>query len=248
MVYTGPQVHSWHEAVDWSTVADAGHTFAWVPATTGIASVEPRFRTNWDDMAAAGLVRGAVHTLSPYYVGRGEARHFVSVLGDPAGALTALVVQPEGHVLSGRMPSLDQVADFAEEFARLTDGHPLIIRPCWRAWIRKDVNGRGYQISPYLWHGESALSADGALYWSGGSRGWPRYGGWTAPTIWGASRTTCAGIAGLCAVTLFSGNLQALSALLGLDVDQADDVDPDRPGPGLLGWLRSRWPRGRRAR
>lgn len=221
MVYTGPQVLSWHEAVDWSRVAGAGHTLAWCPATAGIATVDERFRSNWAAMADVGLVRGAVHVLSPSYVGRGEARHFVSVIGDPTGALTALAVQPDGHRETDRLPALDQVADFAGEFARLTGGHPLIIRTKWSWWAHRDPHGAGHRISPYLWH------ADGSWAYRSSRLGRPAfstYGGWATPTIWSAHRMSCPGIAGLCGITMFTGDLRALTALLGLA-----DVDVDEP-------------------
>lgn len=244
MVYTGPQVHRWHEAVDWTAVADAGHTYGWIPATAGMATVDPRFRGHWEAMAAAGLVRGAVHDLSTSYVGRGEARHFVSVLGDPTGVLTALAVRPDGPRVTDRMPSLEQVADFAGEFARLTDGHPLVIKTSWRWWARRDARGRGREISPFLWHSDSLPT--GTMAW-----GWPRYGGWGLPTFWGVRRASCPGIAGLSVVSAFAGDLRALSTLAGLEVDDVDEVerqDDVTPAARAISWLRDLWLRRTPAR
>ena len=207
MPFSGPDVRPWHEAVDWSQVAGAGHRLGWCPATTGIAGVDPRFESNWPAMAAAGMVRGAVHTLSTSYVGRSEARHFANVLGDPTGMLTAVAVQPDGHRLDDRLPAIEQVADFATEWQHLT-GHPLIIRTSWRWWATRDAAGRGREISPYLWHAGGWLSPP---------RAWVSYGGWANPTIWGAPRSACAGVAGLCGLTLFTGHQDALHGLLGLE-------------------------------
>lgn len=209
MPFSGPEVHPWHKNVDWSKIADAGHRLAWLPATNGIAGVHPSFRSSSAAMAEAGLIRGAVHTLSTSYVGRGEARHFSDVLGDPTGTLTAVSVKPDGHRRDDRLPGIDQVADFAAEWRRLTS-HPLIIRTSWRWWATRDAGGRGRAISPHLWHADS--------HWAHAPPGWTwaAYGGWLLPTIWSTHKQTCPGLAGVCALTIFTGHRDDLERLAGL--------------------------------
>lgn len=244
MVFTGPEVQSWHEAVDWSRVAGAGHSLAWCLATAGHDVVDERFPANWMAMAEAGLVRGAIHLLTPHYAGRAEARHYVSTIGDPRGALTAVAVQPDGHRQDDLLPTLEQVEDFALEFDRLTDGHPLIVRTQHRWWAPRDPLGVGQRITPYLWHADSRWAYRASR--TGVPAGAPAYGGWTSPTIWAAHRMQCPGIAGRCGVTMFTGDLAALSALLGLDdlVDQAvghlEQIADDLESPA------SRWATWRR--
>lgn len=216
MMLTGPSVHTWHEAVDWSQVAGAGHRLGWCPATSGAVLTEPSFDANWDGMARAGLVRGAVHRLSTVSAGRLQARHFVDAVDTPGSWLAALAVQPDGHRLDHRLPTIAQVVDFADEFHRLTGGHPLLIRTRWRWWAGRDPNGRGHSISPWLW------SYDTIWAWRHASGDpppdeplWAPYGGWIVPTLWSLAHRRCPGIAGGCTITVFTGADRSLEELAG---------------------------------
>lgn len=235
MAFTGPEVRSYHEAVDWGAVAGAGHALAWCPASRSIGEVDARFAANWAAVPAAGLLRGAVHTLSTGYAGRGQARHFLDVIGDPKGSLVAVAVAPDGPRRDDPLPGIDQVAGFAAEFARLTGGHPLLVRTAWRWWARRDPAGAGAVISPWLW------DSDATWVLRGDGRAWGTYGGWVTPIVWSTPRARCPGIAGLCATALVDIDAAVLAQLL--DVD--DDLDPSAEGLGL--WRRARrWARARR--
>jgi hypothetical protein len=245
MALTGPALSPWHTAVDCSKIAGAGHRAMWVPATEGMATVQPRFHDHWSAAAAAGLQRGALHRLTPCYAGRGQARHFVATIGDPKGLLTAVTVEPDGPRLDDPVPGVDQLADFATAFRDLTGGHPLIIRTNHRWWPlgRQWSWNRGPEVSPYLWHHDSGWAWRARAGDPSAMRRWGSYGGWTFPTIWSITRSDCAGVAGSCTIAIFPGDDVALAELL--DVDVSDEATgPAPPSPRrLLGQL-LRWWRG----
>ena len=75
---TGIDVSHFQGEVDWQAVA--GVRFAFIKATEGLADIDPRFRQNWQDSRAAGLLRGAYHFLHPNLDARQQAAHFLSVV------------------------------------------------------------------------------------------------------------------------------------------------------------------------
>lgn len=75
----GIDVSSWQGAIDWSEVADAGKTFAWIRASTGFARDE-RFAANWAGaLYLGGMQRGAYHVLSARSSAEEQAAAFLRV-------------------------------------------------------------------------------------------------------------------------------------------------------------------------
>ncbi|BCL37691.1 GH25 family lysozyme [Nostoc sp. MS1] len=52
--------------VDWTAVRNSGKTFAFVKATEGVTVKDPAFAHNWQNMKAAGVIRGAYHFFHPH--------------------------------------------------------------------------------------------------------------------------------------------------------------------------------------
>nr|WP_167108324.1 GH25 family lysozyme [Amycolatopsis granulosa] len=61
----GLDVSHYQGAVDWSSAASAGASFAYMKATEGTTYVDPQFATNYAGSANAGLARGAYHFALP---------------------------------------------------------------------------------------------------------------------------------------------------------------------------------------
>ena len=57
----GIDVAKYQGSIDWSGVAGAGASFAYIKATEGGDRVDPRFAENWAGAKAAGVPRGAYH-------------------------------------------------------------------------------------------------------------------------------------------------------------------------------------------
>ncbi len=77
----GLDVSHYQGNIDWNRVAQAGYKFAFVKATQGTSYVDPKFSTNIQNGAAAGLMMGAYHFAEPYrHSAKAEADHFASII------------------------------------------------------------------------------------------------------------------------------------------------------------------------
>lgn len=68
--------------VDWNKVKAAGNGFAFAKATESVSYIDPMFKTNWDGMQQAGIIRGAYHFYQATQDPVEQANHFLSVLND----------------------------------------------------------------------------------------------------------------------------------------------------------------------
>lgn len=140
-------------AVDWRQVLDAGYHFAYVKATEGVDSADPRFAEHWQALGELGVPRGAYH----FYVTEddpdAQARFFLDTVDFEAGDLLPVVdVELIGH---GTEPGL---ADRLTRFLDLVEGE-LGVRPMvytmpnfWDAHL-----GDGFDAFP-LWVAEYGVS------------------------------------------------------------------------------------------
>jgi lysozyme len=91
-------------AIDWTQVAAAGHTFAFLKATEGVDLKDPAFDTHWEALGAAGLVRGAYHFYVTEDDPEAQARFFIETVELRSGDLAPVVdVELIGH---GTQPGL----------------------------------------------------------------------------------------------------------------------------------------------
>lgn len=94
----GVDVSGYSGTVDWTTVLDAGHSFAFVKATEGMDLRDPEFDTHWSGAGEAGMIRGAYH----FYVTEddpvAQAEFFISTVELAPGDLAPVVdVETLGH-------------------------------------------------------------------------------------------------------------------------------------------------------
>lgn len=212
MTLAGIDVSRHQGYVDWTAVARA-KDFAFVKATDGIRyPYIGWFRENWPRLRATeGIVAGAYHWLTGADPAA-QARYFVAELGNVDGVLCALDVERD---TDGSFPTIDKVRGFATEFARLTDGHPLVIYSGSWFWKSYLGNPRGVDLGP-LWHAEyetSQAEIDDGPELEG-------YGGWPYATFWQyTSSGSCPGVAGAVDLDVFYGRPEDLHALT-----QGDDM------------------------
>jgi len=195
MVLSGPDVSHHQGAVNWTGVRNAGHFFCWCKATEGVSFRDSRYPTNKANSRSAGLIHGAYHFLR---VGDGaaQARFFLSTTGGPDGIMCALDVE---SALDGSNPTISDCNEFANEFWRLTNGHPLVVYTGHWYWVGRIGNPRGAHLGA-LWHSE---------YEPNPSTGpdLDRYGGWTGALFWQwTSSGSCPGISGRCDLNVFYGD------------------------------------------
>jgi lysozyme len=69
------------DSIDWQGVKNSDVSFAFAKATEGVTYVDPCFSENWQQMKAAGLVRGAYHFFRPLRDANEQAQNFLKVVG-----------------------------------------------------------------------------------------------------------------------------------------------------------------------
>ncbi len=78
-------------SIDWQAVRQAGTVFAFVKATEGLTVVDPQFKTNWNGLEVAGLLRGAYHFYEPADDATAQANFFLDTVNLAAGDLAPVI-------------------------------------------------------------------------------------------------------------------------------------------------------------
>ncbi len=71
--------------VDWQKVAASGTRFAYAKATEGLTFTDSKFQSNYTNMKAAGLLRGAYHFFRPESEPLAQADAFLAQVPARAG-------------------------------------------------------------------------------------------------------------------------------------------------------------------
>jgi GH25 family lysozyme M1 (1,4-beta-N-acetylmuramidase) len=160
---TGIDVSSWNHpngaGIDWHTVRNAGHTFAFVKADEGPRSTGGAYYTNpyffgdWAGAGAAGLYRGAYHFARPKLplsTAVADARHFVSVTGTmrgPRDLPPVLDLEATGGLSAGNIVAWAK--NWLHEVERLTGRRPIVYMGYY-FW--QDALARTTELAPWrLW-------------------------------------------------------------------------------------------------
>jgi GH25 family lysozyme M1 (1,4-beta-N-acetylmuramidase) len=181
----GLDVSHYQGAVDWTSVASNGATFAYMKATEGTTYTDPQFATNYAGSANAGLIRGAYHFALPdSSSGSAQAAFFLANGGGWVG---------DGHTMP---PVLDieynpygtadwtgwcyeltpaqmnaWISDFATTIHNRTNRWPVIYTTSdW--WSNCTGNDTGTAANSPLWIASPGTDAGTVP------------GGWSAYTLW----------------------------------------------------------------
>jgi lysozyme len=129
----GVDVSHWQGAINWYSVANSGRTFAFAKATEGLTYTDPNFATNWRNMQAAGLIRGAYHFCHPGSDPIAQANFFYNTVQPVSGDL-----QMTGDIEVTDGQSVAQIQSwglaFAHQIQNLT-GRPGIIYTYYYFWV-----------------------------------------------------------------------------------------------------------------
>jgi lysozyme len=98
----GIDVSHYQGTVDWNTVKSAGVSFAFAKATESTSYVDSQFKTNWQTMKAAGLLRGAYHFFQAVNDATAQAQNFIKTVGvlDPTDLPPVLDIESAGGATS----------------------------------------------------------------------------------------------------------------------------------------------------
>lgn len=135
----GVDVSRYQGAIDWPVLAGQGIDFAFLKATEGSNSVDPRFSTNLTGATAAGLRVGAYHFFSYESAGAAQADNIIRTVPARADLLPVAVdVEFYGDFETNPAPVDDVRRELADLLERLTDhyGKPPIIYATGEAYNR----------------------------------------------------------------------------------------------------------------
>ncbi|SEJ09803.1 lysozyme [Sphingomonas sp. OV641] len=126
----GVDVGEANGAVEWKVVAGGGADFAYAIATYGARRRDARFEENWQNMAGAGLRRGAVHIWSLCEPGIDQANAFNTMVPRDDAALPAAI---DFHYAEGctNRPERQVLIEEVKRAADLIEAHtgkPVLLR------------------------------------------------------------------------------------------------------------------------
>lgn len=184
MLY-GVDVHDGYQhGLSFSTLVRQGYTFCAVKLSQGVDFVRDQADEWIDEARTSGLIAGAYHWLTEAD-GAAQARWFWQCLkrvSGPEGLLIQLDCESDGYG--------QQITAWADEWRRLSGGHPfLIYSGAW--WWPRTGGFDGSAVTPYLWHSRylradaDVVPDDPAAFASRIPSSWwtPGYGGWTEATF-----------------------------------------------------------------
>ncbi|MDY6937473.1 MAG: GH25 family lysozyme [Cyanobacteriota bacterium] len=94
MSVRGIDVSTAQRKIDWQTVANSDLAYAATQATRGSEEIAQTFSRHWDEIAAAGLVRGAYHLFSPDVDAIEQAEFFLKTVSLESGDLPPILSVP----------------------------------------------------------------------------------------------------------------------------------------------------------
>jgi lysozyme len=144
----GIDVASYQGNVNWNSVKGAGLAFGFDKATEGTSYKNPYFASNWANMKAAGIIRGAYHFGHPGSDPTTQADFFVNTVRPVKGDLQMTL---DIEVTDGRTPA--QVWSWIQTFigrVKYRTGRPGIIYTGFYFW-RDSVGNPRNNLNCPLW-------------------------------------------------------------------------------------------------
>ena len=209
---TGPDVSSWQHtsgaSIDWGQVRAAGQSFAFVKATEGPTGYyqNPYFASDWANIRAAGLIRGAYHFARPEFSAIDQANYFISVVGagaSPGDLPPVLDLEQTGGLAPANLASWTQA--FLSRVQALTGRTPMVYSSPY--FIRNSL-GNTAQFSQYpLWLAD---------YTGRSGPSYPLPGSWGSFTFWQFTSTASVpGISGNVDMSNFCCDSRSIDILAG---------------------------------
>jgi lysozyme len=203
----GIDVSHWQRQVDWRQVAAQGIRFAFAKATQGVGGVDPCWRQNRADAAAAGVPLGAYHFAVPQdHAAIDEADWCLRTVGQPSATELPIALDLEAYADGLSPAALCQWADTWLSRVHACTGRTPILYTGTSFLQHQLGGGHGLEHWP-LWIARYRGAADidpGPV------------GAWSDWTIWQyASSETRAGVDGHVDTDWLAGGEPALQRLLG---------------------------------
>jgi GH25 family lysozyme M1 (1,4-beta-N-acetylmuramidase) len=209
--------------ITWTTVKNAGVTFAWAEASEGAGFPDSQFVNNMNNAKAAGVLIGAYH-YARYDLGTSataEANWFWSVASpylkaDGASLMPALVV--EADITNYTRTALSEWVNtwcqtvVNEAVANGVTVRPMIYTTCWYADTYLDSTGTQWPLWMADWE-ESGGPMPGEPGW-GSPSGAPCTLPWSNWTVWQFGYGQFPGVASECGLDVYNGTYADLAQTL----------------------------------
>ncbi|HEX2253801.1 MAG TPA: GH25 family lysozyme [Thermoanaerobaculia bacterium] len=164
--HLGIDVSHYSGAVDWSQVAAAGYSFAFVKATEGEDAADPRFAGHWAELAGTGLARGAYHFYVAHDDPEVQARFFLATVPFHQSDLLPVV---DVESPAGAPPPAEfarQLRRFLDLVERETGARPILYTGprFWQTHLAGDFSDYPLWIAEY--QVDTAVVPDGFEGWT----------------------------------------------------------------------------------
>jgi len=196
----GVDVSHYQGAFDWGGAKSRGIVFGYASVGDGIGFTDPEFTTNWANMKAAGVLRGAYQFFEP---------------GEDPVAQANLMVQAVGQLGQGDLPCMVDVETTGGQSGATIAAHV-------RTWLSVVQQGTGkapiVYTGPYFWDGSVGDTGFGAtpLWIADYGPSCPAVpNGWSSWLIWQYGDT-----GGTLDQDVFNGSLADLQKLAGVSACQ----------------------------
>lgn len=210
----GIDVSHFQGTVNWQEVKQAGMKFAIVKASEGQTSVDPQFHNNWQNIKAAGLLRGAYHFFDAGVDGAAQARHFLQTAPFAAGDLPP-VIDVEAAASANNATILQEVQSWLSTVEQALNRLPMIYTTAsfWNSHLN-------HNFGKYpLWVAEYGAAV-------------PKIpAGWSNWQFWQYSQSgKVSGVSGSVDMDYFNGSYDELLAFLQLAEPQNDVAQSSAAG------------------
>ena len=128
--FQGVEISEEQGVVEWPTVKAGGADFAYLRATYGADGRDERFATNWADVSASGMRRGALHIYSLCRLAADQANNFNTTVPRESDALPPAVEIDFDPACDSR-PVRGVVLDELRRFLTMVEAHsgkPALIK------------------------------------------------------------------------------------------------------------------------
>ncbi|HEY6331002.1 MAG TPA: GH25 family lysozyme [Blastocatellia bacterium] len=208
----GIDVSHYQGTVNWTSVLQAGVTFAFAKATEGTSTVDPQFKTNWSAMKAAGLLRGAYHFFHPSEDATAQAKFFLQTVSPGPDDLPSVLDVEDADSLSASAVA-SAVQTWLNVVAQSIGKNPIIyVSPSFA----NEYLGGKFGAYP-LWVAEYGVQSPKS------SNGWSEW------TFWQYSKSgSVSGVTGPVDQDWFNGSADDLAAFVGSQTAHPSS-DPTAP-------------------
>ena len=174
----GVEVSAKSGAINWASVKAEGADFAYIDASFGDEDRNTAFTAQWQESAAAGLTRGALHRFHLCRLARDQATNFIAMVPREADELPPVLGLDLDAGCTAR-PARSVLLAEIESFIQMVEAHvekPVMIRvsPKFEAeysisraidrplWLSSRVFAPSYGERPWvMWQANPARPVDG---------------------------------------------------------------------------------------